>query len=135
MTISTACPCGSGRLYAHCCGPFLEGAALHPTAESLMRSRYTAFVRNDVEYLRATWHPATRPRDLAPDASTQWIGLKILSTEAGGPDDRQGSVEFVARYKLQGRAHRLHERSHFVRDEGKWCYLDGEPNPAQVSAD
>lgn len=123
---STVCPCGSGQPDEHCCGPFLAGAAQPPTAESLMRSRYSAFVRNDVEYLRATWHPATRPRELVPDASTQWIGLKILSTEAGGPDDGQGSVEFVARYKIQGRAHRLHERSRFVRDAGQWRYLDGE---------
>ena len=123
---STVCPCGSGQSYDLCCGPFLEGGVLPPTAESLMRSRYSAFVRNDVEYLRATWHPATRPREFAPDAATQWIGLKILSTEAGGPDDGQGSVEFVARYKIQGRAHRLHERSRFVRDAGQWRYLDGE---------
>ncbi|MBK1716871.1 YchJ family protein [Thiocystis violacea] len=126
---STDCPCGSGRSYADCCGPSIAGTVRPETALSLMRSRYTAFAMNDIDYLRATWHPGTRPTDFAPDASTKWIGLKILATDAGGPGDSEGRVEFIARYKIQGRAHRLHERSRFVRDAGRWCYLDGDPNP------
>lgn len=127
--LSRPCPCGSGRDYAGCCGPLIAGAALPRTAEALMRSRYTAFADQALEYLRATWHSSTCPARLAPDPSTKWIGLKILATKAGGPDDGDGTVEFVARYKIQGRAHRLHERSRFVREQNAWRYLDGDLDP------
>lgn len=123
------CPCCSGRTYPVCCGPVIEGHTSPETAEALMRSRYTAFAVQAIDYLRASWHPSTCPKDLAPDPSTQWIGLKILATEAGGPNDTEGMVEFVARYKIQGRAHRLHERSRFLREAGAWRYLDGVIDP------
>jgi SEC-C motif-containing protein len=95
-----------------------------------MRSRYTAYARGDAGYLTATWHPTTRRRDLGLDEPVKWIGLEILSREAGGPGDTKGKVEFVARYKLGGRAHRLHERSRFQRREGRWYYLDGDLDPS-----
>ncbi|EXJ16783.1 YchJ family protein [Imhoffiella purpurea] len=120
------CPCGSGRPYPECCQPHIEGAARPRTAEELMRSRYTAYATHAIAYLSHSWHPDTRPSDLTPDRDLKWIGLKILSTEAGGPDDETGWVAFVARYKIGGRAHRLRERSRFVRHEGRWVYLDGE---------
>lgn len=88
-----------------------------------MRSRYTAYSLGRSSYIRTTWHPSTCPSNLEPEASVRWIGLKILATQAGGPDDTQGWVEFVARSKAQGRAHRLRERSHFVRERGRWLYL------------
>ncbi len=94
-----------------------------------MRSRYTAFAVQTIEYLRLSWHSKSRPAELAPDPATKWIGLRILATEGGGPDDAEGVVEFVARYKIQGRAHRLHERSRFVREDGAWRYLDGTLDP------
>ncbi|WP_246221704.1 YchJ family protein [Marichromatium bheemlicum] len=123
---TTDCPCGSARPLAACCGRYLSGRAHAATAAALMRSRYTAFVLGAEDYLRATWHPAHCPADLAPgDPPPRWLGLRILATTAGGPDDDQGMVEFVARYKVGGRAHRLHERSRFARLEGRWVYVDG----------
>jgi SEC-C motif-containing protein len=90
-----------------------------------MRSRYSAFVLKRADYLNATWHAETRPAALALDETPvpQWLGLKVL---AASEDSERATVEFVARYKLGGRAHRLHETSRFVREDGRWFYLDGE---------
>ena len=137
MTVKTAtptCPCGrsdaKGRPldYAQCCGRWLEGGANAvpaPDAHSLMRSRYSAFVRGDHAYLLATWHPSQRPATLELDANARWLGLTVRSTQDTGPD--QAEVEFIARYRgRDGRAQRLHERSRFVREQGRWYYLDGQ---------
>jgi SEC-C motif-containing protein len=99
-----------------------------------MRSRYTAYTQGNADWLRETWHPATRRTTLDLDDDVRWLGLKILSTQAGGPEDNRGTVAFVARYKIDGRAHRLHERSRFQRRDGRWYYVDGdlEPDRAQV---
>ncbi|MEW6165699.1 MAG: YchJ family metal-binding protein [Pseudomonadota bacterium] len=120
--LADVCPCGSGRGFADCCGPYLAGTAA-PTAEALMRSRYTAYVRMDEAYLLATWHAGTRPArlDLEP---TRWIGLTVRRHEMQDAD--HAVVEFVARYKVGGRAHLLHETSRFVRADGRWFYVDGE---------
>lgn len=92
-----------------------------------MRSRYTAFVLAREDYLLDTWHPSTRPASLdLQSAKVKWLGLRILSTEAGGPDDDAGRVEFVARYRPGGApAVRLHENSRFAREGGRWRYVDG----------
>jgi SEC-C motif-containing protein len=95
-----------------------------------MRSRYSAYARGNADYLRATWHPTTRRQDLRLHEPVTWIGLSIERTEAGGPDDGEGRVEFVARYKIGGRAHRLRETSRFVRRDDRWYYVDGETDPA-----
>lgn len=120
------CPCGSGRSLADCCGPYLEGQAIAPTAEALMRSRYAAYVLQNEGYLLATWHPSTRPPslDLAEGARPKWIGLEVK--QHAQQDETHALVEFVARYRLNGRAHRLHEKSRFVREAGRWFYLDGD---------
>lgn len=91
-----------------------------------MRSRYSAFVLGIEDYLLRTWHPDTRPArlDLAEAPVPKWLGLAIKRHEVLGPD--QASVEFVARYKIAGRAFRLHETSRFRRVDGAWFYLDGE---------
>lgn len=94
-----------------------------------MRARYSAYARGDGRWLRETWHPATRPTDPGGGVPVRWIGLEVLATAAGGPGDDQGTVEFVARYKLRGRALRLHERSRFRRLDGRWVYVDGELDP------
>jgi SEC-C motif-containing protein len=122
------CPCGRRRhgkpLHVDaCCGPALAGTPA-TDAESLMRSRYTAFVRGDVAYLLATWHPDRRPPVLELDAGTKWLGLEVRDHRATGEDAAQ--VEFVARSRQGGRGHRLHERSRFVRLKGRWYYLDGD---------
>jgi SEC-C motif-containing protein len=126
MSKPETCPCGSGGTYEACCGRFVEGRALPETAEELMRARYTAYTLGRGDYLRTTWHPTTRRNDLHLDDPVIWLGLDIKRTEAGGANDREGMVEFVARYKVGGRAHRLHEISRFVRREGRWFYVDGE---------
>lgn len=121
------CPCGSHTAYGDCCGRWHEGP-LHlqaPTAEALMRSRYSAFVLARGDYLLATWHPDTRPAH-APDfdPGLRWLGLEVRRHKSTGVDTAE--VEFVARSKFAGRAHRLHETSRFVRDDGRWYYLDGD---------
>ena len=126
-TNDSNCPCGSAQHYDACCGVF-HGGALPATAAQLMRSRYSAFVLADERYLLASWAAATRPAtlDLSADGQVKWLGLQLLDTVAGTPDDADGVVEFVARYKIGGRAYRLHERSRFIREDGAWRYLDGE---------
>lgn len=90
-----------------------------------MRSRYSAFVNGQSDYLLTTWHASTRPPLVELDPDQQWIGLRILSTRNGGNQDAEGEVEFVAGYKLNGRAYKLHERSRFSREAGRWVYVDG----------
>lgn len=128
-TATELCPCESGQPFAVCCAPYLAGDKPAPTAEALMRSRYSAYTRRDAAYLLRTWHSSTRPAvlDLEQDAGLRWLGLKILNRSAGGPEDGEGTVEFVARYKaVGGKAGRMHEVSRFVREGGAWYYLDGE---------
>lgn len=124
------CPCGSGMDYTGCCGRYLDATSpsLVATAEQLMRSRYTAYVLARETYLLQTWHVSTRPEKLALQTSVpvKWLGLKVLNIEAGNRGDQQGRVEFIARYKLNGKAMRLHETSRFVREQGQWFYVDGE---------
>lgn len=122
----TTCPCGSKMQYARCCGRYLNNEETPQTAEQLMRSRYCAFVRGDEPYLLATWHPARRPGRVRLDNQARWLGLSIRATEAGGPDDMTGTVEFVARFKIDGKGHRLHEISRFEKIDGRWYYLDGQ---------
>jgi SEC-C motif-containing protein len=125
-TAGERCPCRSGSTFEDCCGPLLARDAEAPTAVQLMRSRYTAFAVGDVDYLRTTWHPDTRPHDLDLDDETQWIALEIVATERGGPFDREGSVEFRASYRSADERGVLHERSRFIRDGGSWFYVDGD---------
>jgi SEC-C motif-containing protein len=122
--MTATCPCGTGAAYAACCGRCHDGAVA-PTPEALMRSRYSAFVLDLGDYLLATWHPDTRPAALDPNPpGLQWLGLEVKA--AGLQDADHGTVEFVARSKLGGRAQRLHETSRFVREAGRWFYVDGD---------
>lgn len=127
MTDQTPCPCGGPGRYADCCGRYHAGA-LHlqaPDAASLMRSRYSAFVLDRLDYLLATWHPSTRPADLTPnEPGLRWLGLEVRRQKSLDADHAE--VEFVARSKLGGRAQRLHETSRFVREAGRWFYVDGD---------
>lgn len=118
-----ACPCGSGGRYETCCGRWHAGAAA-PTAEALMRSRYSAFALGLSDYLLSSWAPATRPAELKLDEPPQpkWIGLDVLSHQEAGDS---ATVEFIARFKVGGRAGRLHETSRFERLGGRWFYLGG----------
>jgi SEC-C motif-containing protein len=133
------CPCGTDRPFERSCGPFLGGAPA-PTAEELMRSRYTAYTRHDIEYIVATHDPATRgdiDRDVTEQWSreSEWLGLTVLAAEAGGRDDETGMVEFVARYRAKGHELSHHERSQFKKVDGRWHYFDGQVvKPAPVKA-
>jgi SEC-C motif-containing protein len=120
-----ACPCGSGHALEACCGRF-HGGEPAPDAERLMRSRYSAFVLGLDAYLLATWHPDTRPTALELETMppTQWQGLTVKSHQP--MDASHATVEFVARYKLNGRAYKLHEVSRFEQVNGRWFYVDGE---------
>ncbi len=124
-TSAPTCPCGNGKDYAQCCSPFHDGQDA-PTAEALMRSRYSAYVLALEPYLLDTWHAGTRPPslDLDQDGATRWLGLEIRRHQRTGPDS--AIVEFVARYKVAGRAFRLHEISRFIQEDGRWYYVDGE---------
>lgn len=127
VTVEQMCPCGANRRYPACCGQWHAGPGhlRAPDAATLMRSRYTAFVMDDLAYLSATWHPSTRPIDLDPNPpGLRWLGLDVRKHVV--IDDNHATVEFVARNKLDGRAHRLHETSRFVREDGIWFYVDGD---------
>lgn len=126
MTI-TACPCQSGLSYNQCCRPLHDGKAA-PTAEALMRSRYSAYVLCNGAYLHRSWHASTRPnkKSLLQFPPTNWLGLRIVRTENGAESDTQGVVEFIARYLADGSEQALHETSRFVREGGRWYYLDGQ---------
>ncbi|MDE2299648.1 MAG: hypothetical protein KGL99_08865 [Burkholderiales bacterium] len=127
------CPCQTRSAahpttpYAACCAHYHAGP-LHlqaPTAEALMRSRYAAYVLDRVDYLLATWHPSTRPAAIdANPPGLKWLGLEVRRHTVMDAD--HASVEFVARSKLGGRAQRLHELSRFVREDGRWFYVDGD---------
>lgn len=117
---AAACPCG-GAQYQHCCGRYHQGET-PASAVQLMRSRYSAYALGLHDYLLATWHARTRPADLHDGEQARWLGLEVRAQQEQGD---AATVEFVARYKTGGRAHRLHETSRFLREDGCWYYLDG----------
>lgn len=132
LQFSAPCPCGrtgaakKPLAWGDCCGRYVEDFANTPApdAENLMRSRYSAFVLCNDGYLRATWHASTCPPDVAADDATRWLGLEVRGHQLQDAD--HATVEFVARYRINGRAVRIHELSRFVREQGRWYYLDGE---------
>lgn len=116
--LQQSCPCGTGATYAECCGPLLANRVQATSPEQLMRSRYTAYVTGDADHLFRTWHPRTRPDDIAPDPATQWTGLRIVA--CGGD-----TVEFVATW-VGGQ---MHEVSRFEQRADRWVYVDGDVTP------
>ena len=126
------CPCGNELKYEECCGPIIEGERPAKTAEALMRSRYSAYVKKEVEYITESHDPEGRDT-IDEDATrewantTEWLKLEILGTEAGGEKDDKGEVEFVARFRDRtGREHSHHERSRFIKRDARWYYQDGD---------
>jgi len=135
MITNEPCPCGreaAGKLlvFQRCCGQYLDhfDSIPAPDPESLMRSRYSAFVLERERYLLDTWCPAHRPTSLEFDSQTKWLGLSIKSKKM--LDAQHGVVEFVARYRLNGRATRLHENSLFECQSGRWFYVSPQVNDA-----
>lgn len=125
-----ACPCGQrdarGRAtaYGACCGRYLDHDTPAPDAERLMRSRYSAFVLGRVGYLEASWHVSTRPAGLTLEPGQKWLGLAVKRHRV--IDAEHAEVEFVARSRIGGQGVRLHETSRFVREGGRWYYVDGD---------
>ena len=130
LALNAACPCGrtvdnKPQAYSVCCGRWLEGHASAPDAESLMRSRYSAFVLERAPYLLATWHADQRPAQIEFEPGVKWLGLEVRRHTV--QDASHAQVEFVVRQKpANGSAGRLHERSRFVQDSDQWFYTDGD---------
>ena len=131
------CPCGSGRSYTDCCLPYIKGQASAPTAEALMRSRYSAYVEHAIEYIVGTCAQDEKDRiDInqtrAWSERSSWMGLKILSAEKGGPGDTEGIVEFEALYEVDGLREVHHEKARFKKHDGRWLYAEGDVRPSTV---
>lgn len=127
--MSESCPCCSGKQYSVCCGPFLNGSAIPFTAEQLMRSRYSAYVRQDAAYLVATWHSSQRFPDLQQRlsesfADTQWLSLNVTRCNQGSHAN-EAFVTFFARYREKSQVMAIHERSRFLHEDHRWYYTDG----------
>ena len=125
LSDTSPCPCGLAAAYGECCGRYHSGESAAPTAELLMRSRYSAFVAGNEAYLLRTWHASTRPRHLELDPGMHWSGLEILDATDGSAFHSSGTVTFRARYRHHGKRGALHERSRFERQNGAWVYVDG----------
>jgi SEC-C motif-containing protein len=130
MKNDTLCPCGSSRQYEECCEPYISGKVAAETAEQLMRSRYTAYVRAAIDYLYDTTHPGHRKGydhegTKVWAENSEWLGLEIISS-SGGPSDSVGQVEFIARYRENETEHLHHEMGKFARHEGLWYFVEGK---------
>jgi SEC-C motif-containing protein len=130
------CPCGTGQSHADCCGPIIGGERKAATAEQLMRARYTAYAQGEIDFILETMEPQRRA-ETDDDGirewseNSEWLGLAVLATEGGGPEDETGMVEFVAEYVYDGEERRHHERASFSRLEGSWYFVEGEKIQAQ----
>ena len=134
------CPCSSGKEYKECCQPVINGSIAAETAAQLMRARYTAHVKAEIDFIVATVHPEIRDqhdakaiKDWAKD--TDWQGLEIIKTEKGSADDEVGLVEFIAKYKEDGEIQEHHELSTLKKEDNQWFFVDGRPVAKQVIND
>jgi SEC-C motif-containing protein len=124
------CPCGLGESLETCCGPYLKHEKKPPTAEALMRARYTAYATGDVDFIVESHDPdrkteVDRKNTEAWSKQSEWLGLEITSTEKGQPDDETGIVEFVARYKVKSTKIEHRERALFRKHNERWVFVDG----------
>ncbi len=124
MVDTSKCACSSGKAYDDCCKPLHQGLRVASTAEELMRSRYTAYVKKLKDYLLSTWHHSqqTEMDDLSFEQGLRWTGLKIIQTKAGQEADSTGEVEFIASYTYHNKHEQLEEHSHFIKEDGRWFY-------------
>jgi SEC-C motif-containing protein len=131
-----SCPCGSSRPYSECCRAIIAGEKRAETAEQVMRSRYTAYVKKELGWLRDSLHPGQRADyDEASSRAwaerAEWHGIEILGTEQGGPSDEAGTVEFIVSYTENGVRQQHRERSSFQRTDGTWYFTTGKVLPAR----
>jgi len=132
-----ACPCGSGRAYKECCEPYIKGKKPAPTAEALMRSRYSAYAEHEINYILETCSEDEKEKiDVRQtkewSENSKWLGLKILSTEKGGAKDTEGIVEFEASYEMDGLRELHREKASFIKTNDRWFYTQGEVRPDTV---
>lgn len=125
----SSCPCGSGKELNVCCEPYISGSVKAPTAEALMRSRYTAYTQVEVDYILKTHDSKTRNEISKEETkiwaeNSEWLGLEVIKTVKGGEDDTAGKVEFKAYYKQNGVKHTHHEEANFVKKRGSWYFED-----------
>lgn len=125
------CPCGSKQKYLDCCGAIISGKQNATTCLELMKSRYTAYSKADINYLMLSHHSSTRPTKERKSIklwaeSVKWLQLIIINTWAGEANDHEGFVEFKAMYFEDGQIGQIHEKSLFLRENGKWVYVSGE---------
>ena len=132
MNQTDLCPCGSGKPYEDCCARYIVGGEKVPTAEALMRSRYSAYAKVDIDYLYKTSSDLVR-KEFDRDNTRKWAetstwgGIEVLRTEAGGPDDTVGLVEFIAHYSIKETDFKHHEIAQFARSKsGDWIFQDGQ---------
>jgi SEC-C motif-containing protein len=133
-----SCPCGNDKPYSECCQPLIEGERVADTAEALMRSRYTAHAKKAFDYIFDTTYPANREESdrqgtAAWSRKLDWQRLEVCRVEQGGPEDTTGTVEFIARYRKNGKAFDHREIAEFVREDNRWYFKDGQPPPAVQS--
>lgn len=127
--MSELCPCCSGQQYSLCCQPYLKDRAQPASPEALMRSRYSAYVKQDIAWLLATWHPSRRSPQLSEALSesfqnTQWLALNVTACEQGNHEN-EGIVTFFAQYLENQQSGFIYERSRFLREDHRWYYVDG----------
>ncbi len=124
MVNTNTCPCGSNKGYNDCCKDLHQGLRQATTAEELMRSRYTAYVKKLKDYLLSTWHSSQRAamENLSFEPDLRWSGLKVTATKAGLENDTEGEVEFTASYRFHNRPAQLKEHSRFIKEDGRWYY-------------
>lgn len=128
------CPCGSNRELEECCRPIIKGSRRAQTAVELMKARYVAYTTGDVNFIISSHDPETR-ENVSKEAteewsrSARWLGIEILSTIGGSPDDDDGVVEFVASFELEGKKINHHEKSYFKKINGNWFFVDGQIVP------
>lgn len=125
------CPCGSDLNYRECCGPLIAGEKIADTAEALLRSRYTAYSKREVDYIVNTTHPDKREENSRKTVEkwardTQWRQLQIIDVTDGGPEDAEGNIEFAADYMEKGKNRKHHEVAKFKKEDGQWYFLDAE---------
>ena len=126
------CFCGSGKNISNCCGQFLFGNKKPETAEFLMRSRYTAYVLKEKDYILKTWHCSTRPKKFKLDINIEWIGLQIIDIIQGDVKDLKGSIFFETSYRYQNSLYTIRENAKFVRENDLWLYLHGEQSKMTI---
>ena len=130
------CPCGIERSYDDCCRPLIEGREMVETAEALMRSRYSAYVKTKIDYLCSTIPPEQQKKfnyeeTTSWSENSQWEGLNILNTSEGGPDDETGTVEFIAHFRQNNKKIEHHELARFGKINGSWYFIDGDTPRSQ----